>query len=174
MKKAIDTAGHRSIRRHTVRMLLTDHEEIDRVLGQYERAWEARTKISLAEAVLEELTIHVAITEEAFYPAVRGRTIGKGPMDQAEEEIRAIKYLIGDLEAMDKYDERYEACFLMLAARVRRHIRMEEACILSKAETLALDWKKLDRRTAYLKKKLLGQLKNTPSEAVLEAGSGVC
>jgi hemerythrin superfamily protein len=53
-----------------VDLLTRDHRAVDELFGQF-RGGADETKRSSAEAIIRELSIHAAIEEELFYPAVR-------------------------------------------------------------------------------------------------------
>lgn len=152
--------------------ILEDHEEIRRLLVQFEQAWDLRSRLSLAEAVLEELVIHTTVKEEVFYPELRAR-MGQDSLERIESGNREIKLLIAELEGMADYDGRYEACFARLSERVRDHFQSETSELLPRASGLLLDGKGLGLRMARLKEQLLAQLRNPRLETVLEGNNGV-
>lgn len=160
-------------RERLIKRLFADHEEIVRLFDQFDNASNSRSRISIAEAALEELAIHTALEEEIFYPAVREKIGEKGIVDEAEENHREFKSLINELETMSRFDERYETTFALLAKQVRRHIGKEEFWVLARVAALDLDWKKLAREMAALKKEHLNQLRSSHFEAVLAGADEV-
>lgn len=161
----------RRMQRMPIKLMLSDHEEIGRLLLEFDRAWESRIQLSAAEAVLEALAIHFSLAEEVFYPEIRRKAPEAGWMKPIEHTHRAVKVMICELESISEFGERYEGCFRRLASHVWEHLHLEEAVLLTEAVKLDIDWTRLSRRLTRVRKKLLGQLRHSHLETVM-AGDG--
>ncbi len=57
-----------------ITLLKNDHKTVERLFKQFEKAEKAgddETKASVVGSIIEELSVHAAIEEQEFYPAVR-------------------------------------------------------------------------------------------------------
>jgi len=83
--------------------------------------------------VIEELSVHAVIEEQAFYPAVRERAKSiEDDVLEALEEHHIVKWVLSELERMSPTDERYEAKFTVLMENVRHHVEEEEGDMFPK------------------------------------------
>jgi hemerythrin superfamily protein len=112
-----------------ITLLKADHKKVAKLFREYKAAHKAgrsdRTKI--VAKVIEELSIHAAIEEQVFYPAVRSE-VPKLEDDVLEslEEHHVLKWTLAELSAIDLSDERYEAKVTVLMEEVRHHVEEEE------------------------------------------------
>ena len=115
-------------------LLKKDHKTVEALFKQFEqlgdRAVKARKKI--VEKIILELSIHVAVEETVFYPAIRA-TAKKVDADEADDEIlealeehHIVKWTLSELEKMSGDDERFEAKVTVLIESVRHHVKEEE------------------------------------------------
>jgi hemerythrin superfamily protein len=116
-----------------VDMLREDHDKVKNLFDEFEDADE-NEKEQIVHTAINELTIHAALEEEIFYPAVRQVLDDDEQLDEALEEHHVVKLLIAELEDMKPGDERFDAKFKVLAESVRHHIEEEESEVLPKAE----------------------------------------
>ena len=86
-----------------------------------------KSKRQIVDRIIEELSVHAAIEEQVFYPAVRSS------VEQAEDEVlesleehHIVKWTLSELEGMDPQDERFDAKVTVLIESVRQHIDEEE------------------------------------------------
>jgi len=131
-------------------LLMKDHENVQGLFAQFERASEdAQKKSMLFEKIRDELQMHTKVEEEIFYPAVRRQVAGK-VMNEADEEHHVAKVLIAELEKMDGRDDHHDAKFTVLAENVRHHIKEEEGEMLPAAKSLDMDFDALGQKITHL------------------------
>jgi len=56
-----------------ITLLKQDHKTVEQLFKQFEKASQPAQQRNLAKRVIEELSVHAAIEEMVFYPAVRDR-----------------------------------------------------------------------------------------------------
>ena len=112
-----------------ITLLKSDHKTVAKLFREYKAARKAgranRTKI-IAQ-VIEELSVHAAIEESIFYPAVRAEVPDlEDDVLESLEEHHVLKWTLAELAAIDLDDERYEAKVTVLMEEVRHHVEEEE------------------------------------------------
>ncbi len=137
-----------------VEMLREDHKKVKGLFEEFEKAEEDDEKQRIVRTTLNELTIHAALEEEIFYPAVRELIEDDDQMDEALEEHHVAKLIIAELQDMKPGDEHFDAKFKVLAESVKHHIEEEESEILPKAEEMELDQEALGEEMAERKTEL--------------------
>jgi hemerythrin superfamily protein len=148
-----------SLSNDAIDLLDEDHQILKELFEKFEAAKDRRSKQPVIEKALKLLTVHAAIEEEIFYPALRNAKIEemKPLLDEALEEHHVAKFLMAELKGMDEQEERYDAKFEVLAESVRHHIKEEESDMFPKAKKADLDWeamaKRMKERKAYLNDK---------------------
>jgi len=62
-----------------ITLLRDDHRTVEKLFKSFEKAGEnaAVTKKRLVKSMIEELSVHAAIEEQVFYPAVRAEVSGR-------------------------------------------------------------------------------------------------
>jgi len=113
-----------------ITMLKDDHKRVKELFRKFERAGDGaqKTKRKLVDQMIEELSVHAAIEEEVFYPAVRdaaGET--EDMVLESLEEHHLVKWLLWELERTQPDDERFDAKVTVLIENVRHHIQEEES-----------------------------------------------
>jgi hypothetical protein len=83
--------------------------------------------------VKQELTIHEAIEEEIFYPALKSHPKAKDIVLEGYEEHHVVDLLMGELEGMDVTDESWGAKALVMKENIEHHIEEEEGEMWTKA-----------------------------------------
>ncbi len=140
-------------------LLKADHQKISEAFTRFERNRahsSAAEKQDLVDRVCIELTIHAAVEEEIFYPAVRLASDAGDVIDQASIEHRSIKQLVGELERMEPEDALYDAKFKVLGEYVRHHVKEEENEIFPKARKAEIDLQAMGGRILERKRELRG------------------
>jgi hemerythrin superfamily protein len=90
-------------------------------------------KRSLVEGMVRELSIHAAIEEQVFYPAVREALPAEHDLvEHSLEEHQEAKELLAELERMEPGDLGYEENVGRLIAEVREHVEEEEGTMFPK------------------------------------------
>lgn len=146
---------------NALKLLEKDHDEVDALFKQYESGKEdmkAAQKQKLATQICEMLTVHAAIEEEIFYPAIRnldGET--KDLVAEAAVEHQSLKDIISRLEAAPPSDPLYDAGVKVLAEYVKHHVKEEENEIFPKVRSSDIDLDALGERLMERKMQLEGK-----------------
>jgi hemerythrin superfamily protein len=83
--------------------------------------------MAVVSKVIEALSVHAAIEEMVFYPAVRKALAGTDAMVlEGLEEHHVVKILLKELDGMPATDERFVAKMTVLTEIVRHHVEDEE------------------------------------------------
>jgi hemerythrin superfamily protein len=146
-----------------IKLLKDDHKKVKTLFREYEEAGDRayQKKQRIAEQVFTELTVHSAIEEEIFYPAVRAKADREGKELVAEgiEEHHVVETLIEEIRQLDPKDERYDAKFKVLTENVEHHIAEEEGEMLPDAkETLGDEIERLGEQMLRRKEELIAQI----------------
>jgi hemerythrin superfamily protein len=112
-----------------LKVLRDDHRKVEDLFARFEKAGDRayKTKRRIVDQMIRELSVHAAIEEEAFYPAVRER------MQQSEDEVlesleehHLVKLTLAELDRMEPTDERFDAKVMVMMESVRHHAKEEE------------------------------------------------
>ena len=112
-----------------ITLLKTDHKTVEKLFKQFEKAGDRAilTKGKLVGGMVKELSVHAAIEEQVFYPAVRREVENaKDQVLEGLEEHHVAKWLLSELDGMDPEDERFDAKVTVLIESVRHHVEEEE------------------------------------------------
>jgi hypothetical protein len=150
--------------------LKADHQKVKGLFDEFEKTNDRSTKMTIVSEALEELSIHAALEEEIFYPAVR-LELDEEVMNEADEEHHVAKILIAELEEMDGTETHYDAKFTVLAENVRHHIKEEEEEMLPKAQKTQINFDALGEEMRGRKEELLGEGVPVTDEAEMVASS---
>lgn len=113
-------------------VLKEDHKRVKKLFGEYEDLEDGANdrKMRLFGEIHRELTIHAAIEEEIFYPAVegveKGKRGGEAVVAEAIEEHRVVKTLLQELAGLDPGFEAFDAKMKVLRENVEHHADEEE------------------------------------------------
>jgi hemerythrin superfamily protein len=112
-----------------VNLLKADHKRVEGLFKQFEktgpRAMATRRK--LADQIIAELSVHAAIEEQDFYPAVRRLVPGQEDLAlESLEEHHVVKWVLSEIDGRDPSDERFEPKMTVLIDLVRHHVAEEE------------------------------------------------
>lgn len=94
---------------------------------------------ALAEQICLELTIHLRLEEEIFYPPVREAIRDDDLLDEAEVEHAGAKELIGQILAMKPDDELYDAKVTVLGEYIQHHVKEEREQMFPKVRKCGID-----------------------------------
>ena len=112
-----------------VTLLRNDHKTVEGLFKKFEKAGPNahKTRQDLVEKIVEELSIHAAIEEQALYPAAReAMPDASEQVLEALEEHHIVKWVLSELDGMDPQDERFQAKVTVLIENVRHHVEEEE------------------------------------------------
>jgi hemerythrin superfamily protein len=112
-------------------LLKNDHKTVEDLFKRFEklgpRALKARRDV--VDRIIHELSVHAAIEEMLFYPALRD-ALDKDDVDgmvlESLEEHHIVKWLLSELERMPADHERFDAKVTVLIENVRHHVNDEE------------------------------------------------
>ena len=111
-------------------LLREDHQAIRKLFRAYEKAGDdaTKTKSALARQIIEALTVHTYLENEAMYPQVR-RLLPDLEDDVLEsyEEHHVADVLVSELAAMSPDAERFDAKMTVLIENVEHHMDEEES-----------------------------------------------
>lgn len=112
-----------------IALLKADHKTVEALFRRFEQAGRHANKLkrSLVDRMVRELSIHAAIEEQVFYPAVRAKAEKLvDPVLEALEEHHVVKWLLTELKDLAPDAERFEAKVKVLIENVRTHVAEEE------------------------------------------------
>jgi hemerythrin superfamily protein len=150
-------------------ILTRDHQTVKDLFKDY--AALAKTvpiaaRMALILEICTELTIHTAIEEELFYPAVRKIINDDDLMNEAEIEHDSAKFLIKQLLPVRPDDEYLHAKVTVLREYTKHHINEEESEMFPKIRKAQPDLSALGKQMMDRKAALQSQL--TTPELVVE------
>jgi hemerythrin superfamily protein len=111
-------------------LLKQDHGNVEALFKRFEATGpdDADEKRRIVDLIIEQLSVHAAIEEQFFYPAIRE----SGAEDAAKltleglEEHHVAKATLAELEKLPPLDERFDAKVTVLIESVRHHVEEEE------------------------------------------------
>ena len=112
-----------------ITLLKNDHKTVKKLFREFEQAHKkgAAGRAKLAKEIVEELTVHAAIEEAIFYPAVRSEVPDlEDDILESLEEHHGVKWTCLELTQMDPSDERFDAKVIVLSEHVNHHVKEEE------------------------------------------------
>jgi hemerythrin-like domain-containing protein len=129
--------------------LLKDEQDAIALFDQFEDIKQSpahQEKQAIVADACHALSIHMAVEEGVFYPAVRDAVEEDDLMNEALVEHDGAKSLIHDLERMDAGDEMFNAKFTVLAESVRHHVKEERDEMFPRVRATTIDLKALGRK----------------------------
>jgi len=141
-----------------VALLKSDHREVERLFGEFERAGSNDQKRQLAGQICLALRTHTTIEEEIFYPAFLEATDETDIHHEAEIEHEGAKRLIEEIESNGPRDDHFEARVTVLQEMIKHHVKEEEqrGGMFSKAQSSKMDLRALGRQLMERKLELMG------------------
>jgi hemerythrin superfamily protein len=141
-----------------ITLLKSDHRQVKALFSEFDKLKDDGSEVDKAAIVAQicnELTIHAAIEEEIFYPAVRETIEDADLMDEAVVEHAGAKELIAQLEGASADDDLYSAKVTVLGQQIDHHIQEEERRMFreakkAKVDTAALGVKMVKRKIALV------------------------
>ena len=110
-------------------LLIQDHEKVQGLFAQFERAREdAQKKSTLFEKIKDELQMHTRVEEEIFYPAVEELPIerAKDDIERSLQDHEEVDALIEQLQSLAPDDADFDERMAELMDSVRTHIQLEQ------------------------------------------------
>lgn len=140
-----------------VSMLKADHEKVQTLFSDYEKASTDKQKKDLVTKICTELKVHAQLEEEIFYPAFKAAHKDKLLVPEATVEHATIEDLIEQLEGGEPDGEAYDAKVKVLSEYVKHHVKEEHSEMFTKAKTDSLDLEELGSLMAERKVDLLAE-----------------
>lgn len=155
--------GSKTSEQDALDILAADHKQVIEMFDEFQQmkednAPDEEAKQLLVEAACAELTIHMQVEEELFYPTLRDAIDDMDLLDEAEVEHASVKRLITELAAMQPEDDLYDAKFSVLGEYVKHHIQEEEKQIFPKAKKAEIDLDGLGNEIRQRKQELRDEL----------------
>ena len=118
-----------------LKLLKDDHDKVKKLLGELDSTTErgVKTRQELFAKVKQELTIHEAIEEEIFYPAMKDHPKTKEIALEAYEEHHVVDAVMAEIEAVSFDDEKWGAKFKVMKENLEHHIEEEEGEMFKQA-----------------------------------------
>jgi hemerythrin superfamily protein len=126
---------------NAISLLKNDHKTVEDLFKRFEKLGPraVKSKQDLAERIVRELSIHAAIEEMAFYPAIR-EAAEKGDVDdmvlESLEEHHIVKWVLSEIERLGPSDERFDPKMRVLMENVRHHVEEEEKDLFPKVNKM--------------------------------------
>jgi hemerythrin superfamily protein len=162
-----------------ISLLVADHVRVAKLFAEFAALKEQGgddAKSALAAQIVDELTVHTALEEELFYPAVREAIDDDDLMDEALVEHAGAKQLIAQLQAADPDDELYDAKVTVLGEQIEHHVAEEEGNMFAQARGADVDMDALGALMLARKAELLtdrsGQSPLSRAKSVTSAENG--
>jgi len=121
-----------------ITLLKQDHKVVEGLFKKFEKTGPTAyvAQRDLAEKIIRELSIHAAIEEQVFYPAIREAVPdSEDHVLEALEEHHIVKWVASELDGMKPDEERFRAKMIVLIENVRHHVEEEEADLFPQVRT---------------------------------------
>lgn len=162
MKKASEPSTQHTEGADAIDLLVADHKKVAHLFKAFESLVEAEgsddDKENLVVQLCNELTIHMQVEEELFYPAVQRALDEDSLMDEAYVEHASARQLIEQLQRMQPHDPLYEAKVVVLQEQIEHHVKEEEKEMFPKAKKAKVDLIGLGVQMANRKSALKAEL----------------
>ena len=146
MRPEAHTTGHRAVgaarllplrpgylaAMNAITLLKNDHKTVEDLFKRFEKLGPRahKSKQDVVERIIRELSIHAAIEEMIFYPAIREAS--DDMVKESLEEHHIVKWVLSELEKMPADHERFDAKVTVLMENVRHHVEEEESDLFPK------------------------------------------
>lgn len=112
-----------------ITLLKQDHKAVEALFKKFEKTGTAAhsAQRDLAEKIVRELSVHAAIEEQLFYPAIREAVPDtEDHVWESLEEHHVVKWVASEVDGMKPDEERFRAKVTVLIESVRHHVEEEE------------------------------------------------
>jgi hemerythrin superfamily protein len=134
-RRSTATAARRAPRqKDAVAMLREDHKKVSALFEEFEKARSDRRKKEIVATICQELTVHTALEEEIFYPAVKAALKDKELVPEAVVEHASVKDLIAQVRDQEPGGEEYDAKVKVMGEFVKHHVKEEQTEMFPKAK----------------------------------------
>jgi hemerythrin-like domain-containing protein len=118
-----------------LKLLKQDHDVVKKMLANLQDTTERaeKTRPEGLASLKQELTVHEAIEEEIFYPALKEHPKTKDIALEAYEEHHVVDMVMQEIEATAPSDETWMAKFTVVQENLEHHIEEEEGEMFKQA-----------------------------------------
>lgn len=116
-----------------LRLLATEHQQIDRLLKQLQAARESAERRWLFIELKHRLKIHARLEEEIFYPALRDDRELDHRIEESMARHEAMRALLAQMEETVPGSSRWVESLRELISKLEQHVREEESEFFPKA-----------------------------------------
>jgi hemerythrin superfamily protein len=147
-----------------IEMLKADHKAVKALFKKFAALKDDRDegnddeKSSVVQEICTALTVHTAVEEEIFYPAVREAIDDRDLMDEALVEHAGAKDLIAQLQEMDSDDDLYDAKVTVLGEQIDHHVEEEEGVMFPEAKKSKVDTEALGSLIEARRQELMAEM----------------
>ncbi|HWI81998.1 hemerythrin domain-containing protein [Ramlibacter sp.] len=138
-----------------IAQLVADHQKVTGMFKAFEKLRSDADKAELAEEICKELTVHMQLEEEIFYPAVQAALHDHELVPEANVEHGSVKDLIAQLEGARAGGDEYDAKVHVMGELIEHHVKEEETEMFPKAKKAGLDLVALGARMAERRQELM-------------------
>jgi hemerythrin-like domain-containing protein len=133
-------------------LLRADHQKVRNLFLEFDSLRglddEDERRAELVDEICYELTLHMMVEEEIFYPVLRSAIEDDDLMDEADVEHAGARELISQLEVMYPGDDHFNATVTVLGEEVGHHIDKEEGELFEAARRAGIDLAQLGEQLA--------------------------
>ena len=144
-----------------IELLKADHREVENLFKRFEDADDHLNEAIFADMICTNLTVHMMVEEELFYPKAR-EVLGKDDKDKlvehAEKEHGMAKTLIEKIKTMDT-GLMLDAAMKALKLAIEHHVKDEENEMFPKLRELGMETLELGKQMQERKTQLKSTLK---------------
>lgn len=145
-----------------IKLLVADHKKVKQLFKEFKSLVKAKgndeDKEEIVTRLCHELTIHMQVEEELFYPAVQRALDEDAILDEAYVEHDSARQLIEQLQTMQPNDPLYDARVAVLDEQIEHHVKEEETEMFPKAKKTKVDMVDLGAQMADRKSALKVEL----------------
>ena len=111
-----------------LKLLKQDHDVVKKMLANLEDTTERaeKTRPEGLASLKQELTVHEAIEEEIFYPALKEHPKAKDLVLEAYEEHNVVDMVMAEIQDTPYDDETWGAKLTVMKENIEHHIEEEE------------------------------------------------
>ncbi len=144
-----------------IAMLKADHRKVEELFEKFDKARSAKVKKTLADQICMELSIHMMLEEEIFYPACAAE-VEEDLRLEAYVEHDGAKILISELEESNPDEDFYDAKLTVLSEQIKHHVKEEEKPgdgLFAQARKAKMDLEMLGQEMMARKEELMSMIK---------------
>ena len=148
-------------------ILRQDHLRVEKLFAAFEdlKDGSEEEKARLFAEIQRELTIHAAIEDEIFYPAVQGIDRGPEIVAEARDDHQVTRTLLEELAGLIPSFEAYDEKMKALREHVQRHAEDEEDVVFPLFDELEKEEREIvSDSLADRKNELSREVPETPDE----------